>query len=209
MYECFLCSVYRILFSLSLFLTFSLNFPIPIHGDFLLLYSILQLIMALHLLTIWASTWVPVPSDIPLLFLWVGLAKITLFSCLLYINAAGKVASLHLMRQLWLPPEHLAFSFYLGRFLIVYRECVGLPFGASEETLLVGHPLNKLDPTGLGWKSSGPIFTSCYGWAPHGSQGPLLTDEFFPHTSIDWCFNILFSWTNLNNLKYKIDSLAS
>ena len=150
------------------------------HGDFLLLYSTLQLVIALHLLTIWASTWVPVPSDIPLLFLWVALAKIILFSCPFYINAVGKVAPLHLMRQLWLPPERLAFSFYLGRFLTVYRACVGLPFSASEETHLLGRPLNKSGPTRLGWKSSGHVFTSCYGWAPHGSQGPLLTDEFYP-----------------------------
>ena len=115
--------------------------------------------------------------------MWVALAKITLFSCPLYINAAGKIASLHLMRQLWLPPERLAFSFYLGRFLTVYKACVGLPSLWSEETLLLGRPLNKPGPTGLGWKSSGHAFTSCYGWAPHGSQGPLLTDEFYPHNS--------------------------
>ena len=74
----------------------------------------------------------------------------TLFTCLLYINAAGKVASLHLMRQLRLPPECLAFSFYLGRFLTVYKVGVGLPFGASEETLLLGRSLNMSGPTGFG-----------------------------------------------------------
>ena len=169
-YVCLLCSVYRIPFSLSLspfppyFLQF---FRSPPYGDFLLLYSILQSIMALHLLTIWAFTWVPVPLDIPLLFLWVALAKIILFSCPLYINAAGKVASLHLMWQLWLPPERLAFSFDLGRFLTMYRACIGLPFGASEETLLLERLLNKPGPTGLGWKSSGHVFTSCYGWVLH------------------------------------------
>ena len=84
--------------------------PIPFHGDFLLLYSLLKLIRTLHLLTIWTLTWVSVPSDIHLIFLWVTLANVTLFACLLHINAAGKVASLHLMRQLWLPPRRLIFS---------------------------------------------------------------------------------------------------
>ena len=46
-YECLSCSVYRILESLSLF--FLSIFRSPLHGDFLLLYSILKLIRALHL----------------------------------------------------------------------------------------------------------------------------------------------------------------
>ena len=100
---------YRILLSLSLFFSSKL-FRFPLHGDFLLLYSLLKLIRTLHLLTIWTLTWVPVPSDIHLIFLWVALANVTLFACLLHINAAGKVASLHLMRQLWLPPGHFIFS---------------------------------------------------------------------------------------------------
>ena len=100
---------YRILLSLSLLFSSKL-FRSPLHGDFLLLYSLLQLIKALHLLTIWTFTWVPVPSDIHLIFLWVALANVTLFACLLHINAAGKVASLHLMRQLWFLPRRLTFS---------------------------------------------------------------------------------------------------
>ena len=144
-------------FHLSLSLSFFSILRSPLHGDFLLLYSTLKLIRALHLLIIWTFTWVPVPSDIHLIFLWVALAKITLFTCLLHINAAGKVAFLHLMRQLWLPLGSLTFSSCLGWFLIVCRAYVGLPFGVSEETLLLGRPLNKLGPTGLGWKSSSPI----------------------------------------------------
>ena len=155
---------YRILsplsLSLLLFSPFSIFWSL-LHGDFLLLYSTLKLIRALHLLTIWTFTWVPVPSDIHLIFLWVALAKITLFTCLLYINAAGKVASLHLMRQLWLPPGRLTFSSCLGWFLTVCRVYVGLPFGVSEEALLLGRPLNKSGPTGLGWESFGPVFPSC------------------------------------------------
>ena len=133
------------------------------HGDFFLLYSTLKSIRALHLLTIWTFTWVPVPSDIHLIFLWVALAKITLFTCLLYINAAGKVASLHLMQQLWLPPGCLTFSSCLGWFLTVCGVYVGLLFGVSEEAPLLGRPLNKSSPTGLGWKSSGLVFPSCHG----------------------------------------------
>ena len=114
----------------------------PLHGDFLLLYSTFKLMRALHLLTIWTFTWVPVPSDIHLIFLWVALAKITLLTCLLHINAARKVASLHLIRQLWLPPGRLTFSSCLGWFLTVCRVYVGLPFGVSEEALLLGRSLN-------------------------------------------------------------------
>ena len=100
-------------FSLSLSLSLSFSSPIfrsLLHGDFLLLYSLLKLIRTLHLLTIWTLTWVSVPSDIHFIFLWVALANVTLFACLLHINVAGKVASLHLMRQLWLPPGRLIFS---------------------------------------------------------------------------------------------------
>ena len=91
--------------SLSLlFFLFSSFFWSPLHGDALLLYSLLKVIRALHLLIIWTFTWVPVPSDIYPTFLWVAVAKVTLFACPLHINAARKVASMHLMRQLWFPP---------------------------------------------------------------------------------------------------------
>ena len=183
---------YRILFSLSLF-----SSPIsrsPLHGDLLLLYSLLKLIGTLHLFTIRTFTWVPVPSDIHLIFLWVALANVTLFAYLLHINAAGKVASLHLMRQLWLPPRRLTFSSFfllceaypttyisLGWFFTVDRAHIGPIFGVSEETFLLGRLLNKLGLTGLGWKSFGPLFPFCQGWTPCGAQGPLLTCEFYPH----------------------------
>ena len=77
----------------------------------LLLYSLLKLIRTLHLLTIWTFTWVPVLLDIFLIFLWVALVNVTLFACLLHINAAEKVVFLHLMRQLWLLPDVLHFLF--------------------------------------------------------------------------------------------------
>ena len=81
-------------------LTFFFLHP-PIHGDSLFLYSLLEVIRALHLLIIWTLTWVPVPSDIPPpTFLWVVVAKAALFTGLLHINAARKAAVMHLMWQL-------------------------------------------------------------------------------------------------------------
>ena len=114
MYLLLLVTDYRILSPLSLSLSLSFSIlPSLLHRDFLLLYSTFKLMRALHLLTIWTFTWVPVPSDIYLIFLWVALANVTLFACLLHINAAEKVASSHLMRQLWLLPGRLTFSAFL------------------------------------------------------------------------------------------------
>jgi len=44
--------------------------------------------LILHLLIIWALTWVSVPSDTLFGFLWVVVDKAALFRGLLYINAA-------------------------------------------------------------------------------------------------------------------------
>ena len=139
--------------SLSISFLFS-NFRSLLHGDFLLLYSLLKLIRALHLLIIWTFTWVPVPSDIHSIFLWVALANVTVFACLLHINAAGKVASLHLMRQLWFPPGRLTFSSFfllceahpithicLGWFSTMDWAHIGPVLGTSEETFLLGRLL--------------------------------------------------------------------
>ena len=87
------------------------------------------------------------------------------------------------MRQLWLPPGRLTFSSCLGWFLTVCRVYVGLPFGASEEALLLRRPLNKSGPTGLGWKSSSPVFPSCLGWTLRKAQSPLLVCKFHPYNS--------------------------
>ena len=97
--------------SLSLPLSFSF-FRSTLHGNAFLLYSLLKVIRTLHLLIIWTFTWVPVPSDIHPTFLWVAVAKVTLFACPLHINVARKVASLHLIRQLWSPPGHPILSFF-------------------------------------------------------------------------------------------------
>ena len=155
----------------SIPLSLFLQFPIPSSWGFLLLYSLLKLIRTLHLLTIWTFTWVPVPSDIHLIFLWVALANVTLFACLLHINATGKVASLHLMRQLWFPLGCLTFSSFfllceahptthicLGWFFTVDGAHIGPVFGVSEETFLLRRLLNKLGSIGLSWKSFVPPF---------------------------------------------------
>ena len=67
-------------------------------GGSLTLYSSLWIILILHLLIIWALTWVHIPSDTFFGFLWVVVAKATLFRGLLHINVAKKVAAVHSMR---------------------------------------------------------------------------------------------------------------
>ena len=143
-------------YGLSFFLLLFVPFfsTLLLHGDSLLLYSPLEIIRTLHLLIIWTFTWVPVSSDIYPTFLWVAVAKVTLFVCPLHINAARKVASLHLMRQLWSPPGHLILSSFFRLcearpynqysfewFLIMDRVHSGSIFGTSEETFLLGHLL--------------------------------------------------------------------
>ena len=143
-----------IFLSLSLPLSFSF-FQSTLHENAFLLYSLLKVIRTLHLLIIWTFTWVPVPSDIYPTFLWVTVAKVTLFACPLHINVARKVASLHLIRQLWSPPGHPILSSFsrlcearpyyqysLEWFLIMDRVHVWSIFGTSEETFLLG-PLLK------------------------------------------------------------------
>ena len=68
------------------------------HGGSLTLYSSLWIILILHLLIIWALIWVSVPSDTLFGFLWIVVANAALFMGLLHINAARKVASVHLMQ---------------------------------------------------------------------------------------------------------------
>ena len=78
---------------LSLFLR-----SLPHRGSFTL-YISLWVILILHLLIIWALTWVPIPSDTFSGFLWVVVVKTALFRGLLNINAARKVVAVHLMRR--------------------------------------------------------------------------------------------------------------
>ena len=69
----------------------SLFFRSPPHGGFFTLYSSLWAILILHLLIIWALTWVPIPSNTLFGFLWVVVVKSALFRGLLNINTARKV----------------------------------------------------------------------------------------------------------------------
>ena len=76
----------------------SLSFRSLPHGRSLTLYSSLWTILILHLLIIWALTWVSVPLNTLSGFLWVVIANASLFRGFLNINAARKVAVMHSMR---------------------------------------------------------------------------------------------------------------
>ena len=77
----------------------SLEFlPSLSHKGFLTLYISLWIILTPHLSTVWDITWVLVPSDTFSGFLWVVVAKASLFKCILHINAVKKVITVHLMR---------------------------------------------------------------------------------------------------------------
>ena len=73
------------------------SLPLPSYGDFYTLYRLFLIIWTLHLLIIWTPTCAPIPSDTHFSLLWVAAAKATLFKGLLHINAARKVAAVHLM----------------------------------------------------------------------------------------------------------------
>ena len=66
-------------------------------GEFPTLYSPFWIIFTLHRLIIWTLTQVLIPSATFPNSLWVALAKVALFIRLLHINAASKVAIVHLM----------------------------------------------------------------------------------------------------------------
>ena len=99
-----------ILITIVVFLYFSPSF---IHGGSVLLYSPFWTILILHLSIIWATTWVFVPSDTLLGFLWVVVAKAALFRGLLHINAARKLDAGHSMR--W---QQLFLRYFLSLILL-------------------------------------------------------------------------------------------
>ena len=150
------------------------------------------MIRTLHLLTILIFTWVPVPSDIYLIFLWVALANVTLFACLLHINAAEKIASLHLMRQLWLLPGRLTLSAFLlceahptthvclGWFSL-WRGCILGPYLCVRGDIPPRTSF-KIDWAQQDWARSllVSLFPLGHGWAPCGAQGPLLALGILP-----------------------------
>ena len=75
-----------------------------LHKGFFTLYSSFLIILTLHLSFIWDFTWVSIPSDTSSDSLWVVVTKISLFRCLLHVNATRKVVTVHLMwwQQLFL-----------------------------------------------------------------------------------------------------------
>ena len=83
-------------------------------GGSLTLYNSLCNILILHLLIIWASTWVLVPLDTFSDFLCVVVANVTLFRGILHINAARKVVIMHLIRWQQLSPRYFWASFLLA-----------------------------------------------------------------------------------------------
>ena len=78
--------------------------PPPLHKGFFTLYTPLWIILTLHLLFIWDSIWVSIPSDTSFGPLWVVITRVLLFRCLLHVNAARKVVTVYLMwwQQLFL-----------------------------------------------------------------------------------------------------------
>ena len=96
-------------------------FRSSIHGGSLTLYSSFWMILILHLLIIWVTTWVFVPSDTLSSFLWVVVAKTALFRGLLHINAARKLVARHSMR--W---QQLFFRYFLTSTLPIHSWCTSL-----------------------------------------------------------------------------------
>ena len=97
-------------YNLDCYIVVSLFFQTPLHGWSLTLYSSLWTILILHLLIIWAFTWVSVPSNTFSSFLWVVVVKATLFKGLFNINVARKVTAVYSMqwqqlflRYFWVP----------------------------------------------------------------------------------------------------------
>ena len=89
-------------------LLFLSPFRSPFHEESSTLYSFFWIIFTLHLLIIWTLTWVLVPSATSTNFLWVAVAKVALFRGLLHINAASKLAVVHLMW--WCQPSFRYFG---------------------------------------------------------------------------------------------------
>ena len=94
------------------------NYLITVHEGSLTLYSSFWTILILHLLIIWVTTWVLVPSDTLSSLLWVVVAKTVPFRGFLYINAVRKLAVGHSMQ--W---QQLFFKYFLASILPVRSRC--------------------------------------------------------------------------------------
>ena len=123
------------------------------HKGFFTLYNSFQIILTLHLSFIWYFTWVFVPSTTSSDFLWVVVTKVSLFRCLLHINAARKVVTVHLMQwqQLFLRSfglSHIPFK-SIGHVVLSWASwkvplVVGVQIwgmlAMSERIFILGHP---------------------------------------------------------------------
>ena len=136
-------------------------FRSPLHKEFFTLYSSLWIILTLHLSFIWDFTWVSVPSDISSGSLWVVITRVSLFRCLLHINVARKVVTVHLMwwQQLFLRSFGLfPLSFkFIGHIILSWASwkvplTVGIQIwgmlAMSERIFLLGHTSTYFLPTG-------------------------------------------------------------
>ena len=74
----------------KLLLPLPYDFFLSLHKRFFTLYSSFLIILTLHLSFIWDFTWVSIPSASSSDSLWVVVTKVSLFRCLLHINAPGK-----------------------------------------------------------------------------------------------------------------------
>ena len=90
--------LFHIQLLINLLSSFFRIFSIPFHKGFFTLYSSLWIILTLHLSFIWDFTWVSIPSNTSSGSLWVVITRVLLFKCLIHINAARKVVTVHLMR---------------------------------------------------------------------------------------------------------------
>ena len=95
-----------------------------LYGGSLLLYSFIWTILILHLLIIWATTWVLGPLDTPSSLLWVGIAKATLFRGPLHINAASVLVVEHLMGR-----QKLFLELFYRHALVCLRAVLVFSFG--------------------------------------------------------------------------------
>ena len=131
------------------------------YKGFFTLYSSFQIILTLYLSFIWNFTWVSIPSATSSGSLWVVVTKVSLFKCLLHINAIRKVVIVHLMRwqQLFLRSfglSHIPFK-SIGHVILSWASwkvplAVGMQIwgmlAMSERVFILGHPSTCFLPTG-------------------------------------------------------------
>ena len=110
----------------------SIIFRSSIHEGSLTLYSSFWTILILHLLVIWVSTWVYVPSDTLSCLLWVVIAKIALFKGLLHINAIRKLVIGHSMQ--W---QQLFLRYFLTSILPIRLRCMSFSVEFPKMSLWV------------------------------------------------------------------------